>query len=232
MGVNRPPRTVLPTPVPRWCPLLAAACLLAAAAWAWPAVASERLSGEALVQALRRGGYVIYFRHAATDWSQEDRVGGPGDWTSCDGQRMRQLSAAGRETARRVGAAMRRLGVPVGRVRSSEYCRAAETARLLAVGTVMTTRDLMNMRVAELVGGRAAVVARARRVLSTPPAAGTNTVLVAHGNLMRAATGSYAGEGGAGVFAVTPQGLTLVAELSPQDWQALAERHGRDPASG
>jgi broad specificity phosphatase PhoE len=186
----------------------------------------ETLHGEALVAALRSGGHVLYFRHAATDWSQQDRVAAVGDWTSCDGARVRQLSDAGRATARQVGAAMRRLGIPVGRVYSSEYCRAAETARLLDVGEVVTTRDLMNMRAADLMGGREQVIARARRLLSEPPLPGTNTVLVAHGNLMRAATGVYTGEAGAGVFRVMGKNLTLVAELTPQDWQALAEAWG------
>ena len=60
----------------------------------------------ALVQSLRAGGYVIYFRHAATEWSQTDRRR-EADWDSCDPAQMRQLSDAGRDTARRVGEAMR-----------------------------------------------------------------------------------------------------------------------------
>ena len=38
------------------------------------------IEGQALVDALRRGGYQIYFRHAATDWSQYDQVSKAGDW--------------------------------------------------------------------------------------------------------------------------------------------------------
>ena len=38
-----------------------------------PACAAE-LTGTALVDALRSGGFNLYFRHAATDWSQQDRV--------------------------------------------------------------------------------------------------------------------------------------------------------------
>lgn len=201
--------------------------LTLAAAPAAAASAAPPLQGEALVEALRAGGYTLYFRHAATDWSNGDNVTGDGAWTSCDPACMRQLSDAGRETARAIGAALRRLAIPVGRVLSSEYCRAAETARLLGVGEVRTTRRLMNLRAAEYVGGREAAVARARAVLSQPPQPGTNTVLVAHGNLARAATGAYPGEGGAAVFTPTADGFTLVAELTAQDWSALAARFGR-----
>jgi phosphohistidine phosphatase SixA len=198
---------------------------------AWPA-AAEALAGEALVEALRGGGYNIYFRHAATDWSQNDRVEEAGDWTSCDPSEMRQLSETGRATARRVGDAIRALKIPVGKVLSSEYCRAAETARLMDLGLVETTRDIMNLRAMEHVGGREAVIRRARSILSGPPSPGTNVVIVGHGNLMRAATNAYAGEGGSGIYAPRPgsnEGFELVAELSAGDWTRLAERFaGKD----
>ena len=90
----------------------------------WPLSGAE-LSGPDLIAALRAGGYNIYFRHAATDWSDGDRVEGLGDWTSCEREKMRQLSDEGRQSARAVGAAMRALGIPVAAVLSSEYCRAA-----------------------------------------------------------------------------------------------------------
>lgn len=199
------------------------------------AASAQALSGKALVEALREGGYVIYFRHAATDWSRNDRVERTGDWRSCDPNRMRQLSNAGRATARHIGEALHALRIPVGKILSSEYCRAAETARLLDLGPVETTPDIMNMRAAAFVGGRAAVIRRARRVLSRPPPAGTNVVIVGHGNLMRAATDAYAAEGGSGIYAHRPRSddsFELVARLSPADWArlALTLRNGRrDP---
>ena len=67
-----------------------------------PAAAAEAaptLTDETLVLALRGGGYNLYFRHVATDWSQHDDVREAGDWLSCDSSRMRQLSGAGREAS-------------------------------------------------------------------------------------------------------------------------------------
>lgn len=188
---------------------------------------AKELSDEALVEALRNGGYNIYFRHAPTDWSQSDRVEAAGDWASCDGAAMRQLSEQGRGVAREVGGAIRALRIPVGEVLSSEYCRAVDTARLLDLGPVVVTRDIMNMRAAEYVGGRDAVVRRARGILSASPAAGTNVVVVGHGNLMRAATGAYTGEAGSGIYSPSPSGsaaFELVAELSADEWLELARR--------
>jgi broad specificity phosphatase PhoE len=198
------------------------------AVFALPATAQDRLSGESLVEALRQGGYVIYFRHAATDWSQDDHLTVEGDWTSCDPGRMRQLSDQGRSQARRIGAAIRRLEIPVGRVLSSEYCRARQTAEFMELAPVKPTTDIMNMRAAHLVGGREAVIERARMQLGRPPDNETNTLIVGHGNLMRAATGAYTGEAGAGVFEPLGDGnFQLVAQVVPDQWTQLAEKFGR-----
>lgn len=180
------------------------------------------LSGRALTCALRAGGYNLYFRHAATDWSLTDRVEQEGDWLSCDAARMRQLSDAGRRTARSVGDAMRALEVPVGLVIASPYCRTRETAEEMRLGPVVSTTDIMNLRAAGYVGGTDAVVATARARLAAPPERGTNTVLVAHGNLVRAATGVYPEEGEAAIFRPQGGGFTFVGSLTPAQWARLA----------
>ena len=201
--------------------LVAVALLLAQSA------AAQELAGQALVSALREGGYNIYFRHAATDWSRQDKVYEADDWTSCAPDKMRQLALEGRRTASRVGEAMRALRIPVGRVLASPYCRTVETARLLSVGPVSTTTDVMNMRAAEFFGGRSAVAARARQRLSMPPEAGTNTVLVAHGNVLQAASDTYTGEAGAVVFRPDGNGrFSIVARISPEEWTRLAADFG------
>lgn len=193
-----------------------------------PAAAAEAsFTGEALVHALRLGGYNIYFRHAATDWSQSDKVEKAGDWTSCDPSRIRQLSDEGRDSARAVGKAMRALNIPVGEVLASPYCRTVETATLMDLGPVDTTTDVMNMRVASYFGGRAAIAGTARKRLSTPPAKGTNTVIVAHGNVAREATPVYPGEAEGVVFLPDGAGgFRFVGRLTPKDWTALADKLG------
>jgi broad specificity phosphatase PhoE len=197
--------------------------LLCLCATAFGARAQDGLSGKALIDALRQGGYTIYFRHAATDWTREDRVSKQGDWKSCDPDEMRQLSTEGRAVARRIGVAIRRLDIPIGQILASEYCRTRETAQLMDIGPVTPTPMVMNMLAAEYVGGREAVIDRARQALATAPRAGTNTIVVAHGNLMRAVSGAYAGEAGAVVFAPHGDGkFHRVAQLAPDDWERLA----------
>jgi len=40
----------------------------------FPVHAQQTLSGQALIEAIQQGGYNLYFRHEATDWSQQDAV--------------------------------------------------------------------------------------------------------------------------------------------------------------
>jgi hypothetical protein len=97
-----------------------------------------------------------------------------------------------------------------------------ETASLMEIGTVQASTAVMNLRSASYFGGRAAVVASARRLLSSPPPAGTNRVIVAHGNVAREATPVYPGEGEAVIFAADGDGFRLIGRLTPTDWQRLA----------
>ena len=194
--------------------------------WGYVAAAPppER-EGEALIAALRSGGHTIYFRHAATDWSQQDRVERAGDWNSCDPGKIRQLSEQGRRTARDIGVAMRALQVPVSEVLASPYCRTVETAELLGLAPVTRTDAVINMRVASYFGGRDAVVATAQVLLASAPAEGTTRVVVAHGNVARDATPVYPDEAEAVIFRPNAQGgFDVVGRLSPADWMALSTR--------
>lgn len=196
-------------------------CLLAPAA----ALAGEALLDDAaLLRALRAGGHNIYFRHVATDWSQSDDVREAGDWRSCDPARMRQLSDSGRDDARTIGSAMRRLDIPVGEVLASPYCRTVETAKLMQLGEVVETMQVMNLRSASYVGGRAAVIASAQALLASPPPSG-NRVISAHGNVAREATPVYPGEGEALVFEPDGQGgFVLRGRIPVGDWARLLLR--------
>lgn len=183
-----------------------------------PAAAIE----PALLESLRTGGHVLYFRHAATEWSQADRHQDAG-WESCAPAEMRQLSAAGRDTARRVGEAMRRLRIPVARVVASEFCRTMETARLLDLGPVETSRGLVNMTHAQHAGGVDALARRARTLMATMPPEGANTVLVGHGNVFMLVSDRRPVEAGAVVLRPDGAGgFEVVAHVAPAEWLALA----------
>lgn len=207
-----------------WRPVRLPCAALALLLCLWTGLAAAELHGQALIAALREGGHTVYFRHAATDWTQHDRVEQAGDWTSCDPARIRQLSEQGRATAHAIGAAIRALKIPVVQVVASPYCRTLQTAQLMDLGPVETSTDVINMRVAAYFGGRQAVVATARALLATAPAEGGNRVVVAHGNVAREATPVYPGEAEAVIFAPDGQGaFRFIGRLGPADWARLAE---------
>lgn len=78
---------------------------------------------------LREGGCVVLMRHALT----EPGVGDPPNFTLGQCSTQRNLSEAGRQQARRVGAAFTRERVKLDQVRSSAWCRCVDTA-VLAFG--------------------------------------------------------------------------------------------------
>lgn len=90
----------------------------------------SRASEAAAWQALRQGGIVL-FRHAIAPG-----VGDPAGFRLGDCATQRNLDAAGRAQAARLGAAFRREGVSVGEVLSSRWCRATETAEIAFPGRV------------------------------------------------------------------------------------------------
>jgi Histidine phosphatase superfamily (branch 1) len=93
----------------------------------------------ALVEGLREGEYVIYFRHAATE------AGGvSGTETLGDRDAQRNLSREGREQSEAIGEAFEELDVPVGEVLSSPYFRNTDTAEL-AFGRAQPTEDLLGL---------------------------------------------------------------------------------------
>jgi phosphohistidine phosphatase SixA len=174
---------------------------------------SAPLEGAALVEALRGGGYVLYFRHAATDQAQTDT-----DTQNLqDCSKQRNLNEQGRAQARAIGESFLSLNIPVGQVWSSEYCRARDTA-MLAFGEADVTPDLTGFP-DEL---REQRIAALRQMLSTPPEPGTNTVLVAHGFNISNTANITIEEGEAAIFAsLGEDSFKLVARVLPDDWAKL-----------
>jgi virginiamycin B lyase len=179
----------------------------------------------ALVGRLRRGGYVIAFRHAATDFSTTDTTGDP---TDCS--RQRNLNARGRRQSREIGRAFRDLGIPVGRVLASPFCRTRDTARL-AFGRLRASDSLLSAEFfsEDAAGGRQA--SRLRRLLRQRPRAGTNTVLVSHAFAIDDASGVSLAEGEAAV--VSPgrgrRGFDVVGRIEAGEWPRLQAARARPP---
>ena len=146
------------------------ALLIAVTAWAQSASVDDVLSR------LHAGGHVIVFRHGATHNDQADT-----DPFNLDNiTKQRQLNDKGRADARGLGEVFRRAGVPLGRVYSSRFQRAVETARLVAGREPEATADITEggLVVSPNENGRRAQAMRAR--VAAAPDSGTNTLIVTH----------------------------------------------------
>jgi hypothetical protein len=90
---------------------------------------------------------------------------------------QRNLSEAGRQQARAIGAAFRRNGITSARVWSSRWCRCLETARLLDLGPVEPFPPLDSFFAER---ERAAPQTAALQAFLSRPYAGPPRVLVTH----------------------------------------------------
>jgi len=99
--------------------------------------AQDALAGSALLAALRKGGYVLYLRHASTDFGQNDEA--MTSFDDCSSQR--NLTDQGRAEARAIGVAVTALHIPADPVLASPFCRTLETARLV-FGDARATTDV------------------------------------------------------------------------------------------
>ena len=173
--------------------------------------------GRPLAEALRGGGYVVYFRHAATNAAQVDTD--KPDFARCETQR--NLSGDGRRVARDIGVAVKALGIRVDKVVTSPYCRTVETAQL-AFGRHEVS-PVLYFAVGIEKEERARQSQKLREMLSTPPAANSNTTLVGHNANLKEATGVWPKkEGDAHVFRPGAGGFVYVGDVTAEEWVRFA----------
>ena len=172
-------------------------------------------SSASVLNLLRQGGYIIYFRHTATDFSQnDDQMTGFEDCA-----RQRNLTDGGRADARAIGAAIRSLGIPIGEVLASPYCRTRETAELIFGRARVSTA--VRGGPASTEGGRYDDL---RALLTRRVSPGSvNLVISSHGNPYAAVVGTpYLAEGEAAVIQPMEGNVfRVVARIKKDEWTTL-----------
>ena len=197
IGVDRARRRAL-----RWIALLALLPMLLAAP------ASAATPGE-IVEAVRGGGHVIYFRHGATTRSGIDRI----EWPR---ERQRLLSAEGVQQSETIGAAFREKGIPVGEVIASPFARCRDMAEIM-FGRVDERMELLGLLSDS--EGREERVAFMREKATEPPAPGLNRVIVAHRSNIEAVADVTLAEGEAVVLRPDMAGgFAVLGTMMPEDW--------------
>ncbi|MBS9478908.1 histidine phosphatase family protein [Ancylobacter radicis] len=157
-------------------------------------------------QALRAGG-VVLFRHASAPG-----VGDPAGFRIGDCSTQRNLDAAGRAQARRIGETFARERVSVSRVETSRWCRATETAELAFPGKVVA-EPVFDSFFQDRADEPAQTAAARRRLLDwRGPGA---LVVVAHQVNITALTGINLASGEGVVLRAEGGALKIVGRIRP-----------------
>jgi broad specificity phosphatase PhoE len=174
-----------------------------------------------IAQALRAGGLVIVVRHGATFPDQADTDPLNFDNTAA----QRNLNDKGKALAKTFGDALRQARVPVGKVYTSKYNRAYETAVIAGFANIEKTADLTEGGLVVSPNENNRRVEAFRKMLGTAPQAGTNTILITHKpNIVDGLGKDWfdVKEGEASLFRPENGSYKLLARVQMDEWPRIA----------
>jgi broad specificity phosphatase PhoE len=185
------------------------------------AVPSAYAQDKDIAQALRAGDLVIVVRHGATFPDQADTD--PFNFDNIAAQR--NLNDKGKALAKAFGDALRQAGVPVGKVYTSKFNRAYETAVIAGFRDIEKTTDLTEGGLVVSPNENNRRAEAFRKMIASAPKAHTNTILITHQPNIIAALGKDwfdVKEGEASIFRPANGGYTLVARVQMDEWPRIA----------
>ena len=147
-------------------------------------------------------GHVLFIRHALAPGS-----GDPSHFKVEDCQTQRNLSAAGREQARKIGARLRAAKLQISAILTSQWCRCKDTATEMGLGPVSSAPGL-NSFYQGIVPKKETLASLTKRLDSLNGRDGI-TIMVTHFVTISAITGIGVSSGG--MVSYNPQ--TRVAKV-------------------
>jgi len=174
-----------------------------------------------LVAELRSGGYVLVMRHAHSPRELPDAASAHPDNVNLE----RQLDEEGRAAAVAMGAAVRKLNIPIGQILTSPTFRALETVQALGFEDARSLEELgdggNNMQ-PDADGKRSAWL---RAKATEPPAQSTNVLIVTHLPNLRGAFGNAAADMADGETLIlrSDEGrVVVVGRVRIEEWSSLS----------
>jgi phosphohistidine phosphatase SixA len=198
--------------------LVAVASLFTTFVMAAPAARADERD---IAQALRAGGLVLVVRHGATFPDQADTD--PLNFENIAAQR--NLNDKGKALAKAFGDALRQAGVPIGKVYTSKYNRAYETAVIAGFRDIEKTADLTEGGLIVSPNENSRRADAFRKMLAVAPKDHTNTILITHQPNILAALGKDwfdVKEGETSIFRPADGGYKLVARIQMDEWPRVA----------
>jgi broad specificity phosphatase PhoE len=188
-----------------------------ATAFTWHAAAETK----ELAAMLREGGFVIVVRHGATFPDQADTD--PLNFANIASQR--NLNEKGKALAASFGERLRAARIPVGKVFTSKYNRAYETAVVAGFKDIEKTDDLTEGGLVVSPNENNRRAEAFRKMLAAAPNPGTNTLLITHKPNIVDALGKdwfEVKEGEASIFHPEGGSYRLVARVQMDEWRKVA----------
>lgn len=185
------------------------------------AAPAARADDKDIAQALRAGGLVLVVRHGATFPDQADTD--PLNFDNIAAQR--NLNDKGKALAKAFGNALRQAGVPIGKVYTSKYNRAYETAVIAGFPDIEKTTDLTEGGLIVSPNENKRRADAFRKMLAVAPKDHTNTILITHQPNIVAALGKDwfdVKEGETSIFRPADGGYKLVARIQMDEWPRIA----------
>jgi phosphohistidine phosphatase SixA len=174
-----------------------------------------------IAQALRAGGLVIVVRHGATFPDQADTD--PLNFDNVAAQR--NLNDKGKALAKAFGDSLRQVGIPVGKVYTSNYNRAYETAVVAGFKDIEKTADLTEGGLVVSPNENSRRIEAFRKMLGAAPKPGTDTILITHKpNIVDGLGKDWfdVKEGEASIFRPENGSYKLVARVQMDEWSHIA----------
>jgi phosphohistidine phosphatase SixA len=174
-----------------------------------------------IAQMLRAGGFIIVVRHGATFPDRADTD--PLNFGNVAAQR--NLNDKGKVLAKAFGDAVRRVGIPVGKVYTSKYNRAYETAVIAGFKDIEKTADLTEGGLVVSPNENNRRIEAFHKMLGTVPQPGTNTILITHKpNIVDGLGKDWfdVKEGEASLFRPENGNYKLVVRVQMEEWPYIA----------
>ena len=177
----------------------------------------NKMGDQKLLEKLQAGDFVIYLRHTTTDVDYADQADPDLDLSDCSTQR--QLSEQGIAEAEAIGAGFEANDIIIGKVITSEYCRAKDTATL-AFGEIDKINSKLNFLPFEDYTDEQLDTYhdRVAPMLSRRNKNG-NKIIVGHDDPFEGTTNIYPDpQGTAYILKPTGDYYELIAKMQPNDW--------------
>ena len=178
---------------------------------------SNKMGNKKLLRKLQAGDFVIYLRHTTTEVDYADQADPDLDLDDCSTQR--KLSEQGIAEAETIGAGFNANDIVIGKVITSEYCRAKDTATL-AFGEIDKIDSNLNFLPFEDYTDEQLDTYhdRVAPMLSKGNKNG-NKIIVGHDDPFEGTTNIYPDpQGTAYIIKPTGDSYELIAKMQPNDW--------------